>query len=86
MVICAVAALLGAAPVLSAVSPAVNEYSLNFPNSKGKSYPGAETPTASPPSFLPIVRKALSDRERPDGKALATDRHGPRARRARSRS
>jgi hypothetical protein len=70
--LCAIAALLVAAPGASAVGPAVNEYSLNFPNSKGTSYPGAEAPTASPTELPPIVRQALSDSDRPDGKALAT--------------
>jgi hypothetical protein len=70
--LCAIAALLVAAPGASAAGPAINEYSLNFPNSNGKSYPGAETPTARPSELPPIVRQALSDPDRPDGKALAT--------------
>ena len=72
VMLCALAALLVAAPAASAVGPAVNEYSLNFPNSQGKSYPGAETPTARPSELPPVVRQALSDRNRPDGKTLAT--------------
>jgi hypothetical protein len=72
VMLCAIAALLVAAPGASAVGPAVNEYSLNFPNSQGKSYPGAETPTARPSELPPVVRQALSDSDRPDGKALAT--------------
>jgi hypothetical protein len=55
----------------AAVDPAVSEYSLNFPNSKGKSYPGSETPTARPKELPPIVRRALSDSARENGKALA---------------
>jgi hypothetical protein len=51
------------------VSPAVKEYSLNFPNAKGKSYPGAETPSARASELSPRVRRAL--RHSPDGKALA---------------
>jgi hypothetical protein len=67
--VCAVAALLVAAPPAGAVNPAVNEYSLNFPNAKGKSYPGTETPTARPAELAPIVRKALG--HSPNGTALA---------------
>ena len=70
--LCAIAALLVGAPGASAVGPAVNEYSLNFPSSSGKSYPGAETPTARPSELPPVVRRALSDSDRPNGKALAT--------------
>jgi hypothetical protein len=65
----AVIALLVLVPPAGAVSPAVKEYSLNFPNAKGKSYPGAETPSARPSELSPRVRRALS--HRPDGKALA---------------
>lgn len=68
--ICAVAALLVASPPAAAVNPAVNEYSLNFPDANGKSYPGAETPTARPSELPPPVRMALE--RSPNGKALAT--------------
>jgi hypothetical protein len=64
-----IAALLIVAPPAGAVSPAVKEYSLNFPNAKGNSYPGTETPTPRPSQLSPRVRRGLG--QRPDGKALA---------------
>ena len=68
----ALAALLLAPSPAAAVDPAVAEYSLNFPNATGKSYSGADAPTADPAELAPLVRQALSDRDRADGKALAT--------------
>jgi hypothetical protein len=70
--ICACTALLAAASPAAAVDPAVKEYSLTFPNARGKSYPGADTPTARLSEVGPLVRAALEDSNRPDGKALAT--------------
>jgi hypothetical protein len=68
--ICALMALLVAAAPAGAVDPAVKEYSLNFPNARGKSYPGAETPTPRPSELAPAGRRALE--QSPNGKALAT--------------
>lgn len=66
-----IAALLVAPAPAAAVDPAVSQYSLNFPNAVGKSYPGADAPTANAAELNPFVRQALSDSKRTDGKALA---------------
>jgi hypothetical protein len=70
-VLCGLAPLLLAPSPAAAVDPAVSQYSLNFPNAKGKSYPGSETPIARPKELLPIVRRALGESRTEDGKALA---------------
>jgi hypothetical protein len=70
--LCAIAAFLVAAPTAAAVDPAVEQYSLQFPNAKGNSHPGAEPPSARPSELSPLIRGALSDSRRSDGKALAT--------------
>jgi hypothetical protein len=66
---CALIAVLVAVPQAAAVDPAISEYAPSFPNAKGKSYPGADTPSANSSELTPAVRQAL--RGRPDGKALA---------------
>jgi hypothetical protein len=69
VVICTIATLLAASVPAWAADPAVEEYSLRFPNAKGKSDAGAGNPRGKPSDLAPGVRRDLA--ESPNGKALA---------------
>jgi hypothetical protein len=51
------------------IPPAAKEYSLQFPNAKGHTQPGTDSPHAIPSELSPGVRKAL--KSSPNGEALA---------------
>jgi hypothetical protein len=68
-------ALAVAMPANAFAGPAVDEYTLDVPNAKGKRNSGSDTPTTNPGALPDGVAAQL--RKDPDGRALATIASAP---------